>query len=512
MDLIPLIEGHHKPKLESYLHAANWFTAMGLIKESVNAYKAFFEYFNNNKYELTEQERLEFFSTRSFAHSELAKNYEQLNYLDSASVEHNRNIKFTKTINSISYPSAINNYGLFFYWTKKDSDSALVYFEKAYEITEQQYPKHILLGSIRDNIADIYSEKGQFKKAKLNYDANFRFYSYTIDYDQTQGIDVPRLISAGVQYVEMSLKLGDLNDANNGIKRLNAIAKDLTFDMSNHPNSKLTTLEVQEKYYIANQQFKEAYAISKEVKQLSDSLLNLKATTDTQWQTVLNSIMLDRAKLNFKIDRIQNENKINKQRSKLWISTLISSLMIILLLSLFLRRRQHIINAKNRQLLAEQQLENTALKVKQLNSEIASKERDMSDFAINLTQNQDWAKLLADKIQSIKTVSTSDREQLLTDLEVEIQNKIAVDSDTSVFYERLDKLSDTFYKKLSDKFPNLSKNEIRLCSLIRLKMESTHIATLQNITQASLNTSRYRLRKKLELNDDVNLDDFIQRL
>ncbi len=512
MDLIPFIEGHHKLKLESYLHAANWFTAMGLIKESVHAYKAFFEYFNNSKYDLTEQERLEFFRTRSFAYSELAKNYEQLNYLDSAAVEHMRNIKLTKTINSISYPSAINNYGLFFYWTKKEPDSALIYFEKAYQITEQQYPKHILLGSIRDNIADIYSEKGQFQKAMQRYDANFDFYSHTIDYDQTQTLDVPRLVSAGVQYVEMALKLEELKDAKNGIQRLYTIIKDKNLNMSNHSNSRLAILEVQEKYYVANQQFKEGYAVSKEVRHLSDSLLNLKAMTDTQWQTVLNDIVLDRAKLNFKIDRIQKENKISKQQSNLWISTLLSSLMIILLLSLFLRRRQHLINAKNKQLLAEQQLENTALKVKQLNSEIKSKERDMSDFAINLTQNQDWAKFLAEKIQSIKTASTAQRELLISDLEVEIQNKIAFDSDTSVFYERLDKLSDAFYKKLNDKFPNLSKNEIRLCSLIRLKMESSHIATLQNITQSSLNTSRYRLRKKLNLNDDVNLDDFIQGL
>ena len=43
-------------------------------------------------------------------------------------------------------------------------------------------------------------------------------------------------------------------------------------------------------------------------------------------------------------------------------------------------------------------------------------------------------------------------------------------------------------------------------------MDSRSIATLQNITLASLNTSRYRLRKKLNLSEDVDLDDFIQNL
>lgn len=512
MDLIPFIEGHHKMKLQTYLHLANWFTAMGLIKESASAYKTFFAYFNDNKDEMKEEERLDFFRTRSFAHSELAKNYEQLHYLDSAAIEHKLNIKLTESINSISYPSAINNYGLFFYWTKKDLDSALFYFEKAYQITERQYSNHILLGSIRDNIADIYSDKGLLEKAKENYGENFKFYQYATDYDQSNAMDVPRLVSAGVQYIETSLKLNDLDDAKKALDRLHSIEKDTIYNISKLPYSKLNILEVEEKFHVANQKFKDAYKVSKEVMRLSDSINKVNAITDNQWQTVLNNIMLDRAKLNFKIDRIQKENKINKQRFKLWISTLVSSLMIILLLSLYLRRRQHLINATNKQLLAEQQLENTDLKIQQLNSDIESKERDMSDFAINLTQNQDWAKFLAEKIEGIKTATTAEKEQLLFDLEKEIQNKIAFDSDTSVFYERLDKLSDAFYRKLTDKFPNLSKNEIRLCSLIRLKMESTHIATLQNITQASLNTSRYRLRKKLELPDDINLDDFIQLL
>ena len=209
---------------------------------------------------------------------------------------------------------------------------------------------------------------------------------------------------------------------------------------------------------------------------------------------------------------IEIENKIQNQRLKLWLVTLVSSIVLILLLSLYLRRRQHIINAKNEQLLAEQLLENTALKVDQLHSEIKSKKRDLSDFAINLTQNQEWARALADKIATVKNANTREYEILLKELEIEIQNKVTFDSDTKEFFERLDKLSDVFYSKLTSRFPDLSKNEIRICSLIRLKIDSRSIATLQNITLASLNTSRYRLRKKLNLTEEVDLDDFIQNI
>ena len=89
---------------------------------------------------------------------------------------------------------------------------------------------------------------------------------------------------------------------------------------------------------------------------------------------------------------------------------------------------------------------------------------------------------------------------------------MSFDSDTKDFFERVDKLSDAFYSQLSTNYPNLSKNEIRLCSFIRLKMDSRSIANLQNITIASLNTSRYRVRKKLNLSEDTDLDSFIQNI
>jgi hypothetical protein len=212
------------------------------------------------------------------------------------------------------------------------------------------------------------------------------------------------------------------------------------------------------------------------------------------------------------LERLQQENKIKSQRLKLWLAILTFSTVVILLASLFLRRRQHIINAKNKQLIAEKTLENTALKVEQLRSEIKSKERDLSDFALNLSQNKEWTELLAHKIEALKSANLAEKDQLLEDMEMEIQNKIAFDKNTSDFFERVDTLNDSFYTKLIELFPNLSKNEIRLCSLIRLRIDSRSIATLQNITITSLNTSRYRLRKKLQLSEDVDLDTFIQNI
>ena len=511
MDLLPYINDKPIFVLFAYLNSANWFREIGFYAQSNEVYKQFFEYYKNHGDELPPLEKENYLELRSFARGAIADNFAKLSYLDSASIEHRKNIAFTTPLNIIAKPSAYNNYGLFYYWTKKELDSAQYYFKKAYEITKENFPNHTLLGSIRDNIADVYVDQEKYSEAKPLYAKNFEFYKTAI-FERTERRDISRLISAGSQLVQTNIKLSDLKSAETIFKELDSIVKDAHYQKALVPETKLLYLKTKQALYRAQNNLGLAYDTLIQINFFSDSLNSIAVLQDSKWQEELNNITLDRVALNFEIDQIEKENKIRSQRAKLWISSLVSSVFIILLLVLFLIRRQHVINANNKKLLAEQKLENSALKVEQLNSEIKSKERDLSDFALNLTQNQEWAEMLATKINTLKSAEPKERQLLLEELEQEIKKKVQFDNDSKVFFDRLDKLNDAFYSHLTTQFPNLTKNEIRLCSLIRLKMDSNSIATLQNITLASLNTSRYRLRKKMSLPDDVNLDDFIQQL
>ncbi|WP_458626540.1 helix-turn-helix transcriptional regulator [Winogradskyella sp. PC D3.3] len=511
LDILKHIEGHTKFVLDSYLHSGNWFREVGFPKESIKSYLAFFRYYAVHESQLSLVERNKFMEMRSYARSILAENYAKLGLLDSAAFQHKTNMAFTKNLDYIYHPSSINNYGLFFYWHKKDLDSAMYFFERAYALTTSKFPKHTLNGSIRDNIADIYAEQEDYKNAQPLYQQNFEYFKTAIN-EETLTHDIPRLISAGSQLVTSDTHLNKLNTAQEAFNTLDSIVQYHEAYNNLSTSSKLEFLRAKELLLRAKNNIPAAYTTVKQIEHISDSLQSLLDHADKKWQEELNDITIDKIELNFKIDRIQKENMIKNQRAKLWFIGLLSSIFIIVLVSLIISRRQHLINAKNKQLLAEQLLENSALKVEQLNSEIQSKERDLSDFAIKLTQDQDWAKSLANQLEVIKQANSEAHPELINELDLAISNKISVDSDTQEFFERLDKLSDAFYSKLTKRYPNLSKNEIRLCSLIRLKIESRSIATLQNITLASLNTSRYRLRKKLQLSEETDLNFFIQNL
>ncbi|WP_179019525.1 tetratricopeptide repeat protein [Winogradskyella forsetii] len=512
MELLKFIDNHHYFKLRSYQHSGNWFMQLRFPKESIKWYRKFFDYYTQYRSELTDLETQALFELITHSYSVQAENYAKIGLLDSAKIQHKLNLKFIEPHNVIAKPSAYNNYGLYFYWNKHELDSALVNFNKAYYFTQKHFPNHTLLGSIRDNIADIYFETKKYNKALQFYSENLDFYNYAIN-EKSLTKDIPRLLSSGSQKAETLLKLNRAKEAQKVINVLQPIVDDtINAPSIRRSSSHLEFLTAKSNLYVLQQSYRKAYETLDTILKLSAINHNVTLNSENKWREELNTIAIDRVELQAEIDRIEKENKIESQRSKLWFITLLSTTFVIVLLSLFLSRRQHLINAKNKQLLAEQQLENSDLKMKQLNSEIKSKKRDLSDFAINLTQNQEWAKTLADKINDFKSANKQDSAKLLEALELQIQNKVKFDSETKEFYERLDKLSDGFYSELNSRFPNLSKNEIRLCSLIRLKIDSRSIATLQNITLASLNTSRYRLRKKLHLNEATELDDFIQNM
>lgn len=66
-----------------------------------------------------------------------------------------------------------------------------------------------------------------------------------------------------------------------------------------------------------------------------------------------------------------------------------------------------------------------------------------------------------------------------------------------------------FFKKLLEGFPDLTTNDLRLCSYLRMNFSTKEIARLLNISTRAVEIGRYRLRKKLNLNHDVNLAEFL---
>jgi G3E family GTPase len=142
--------------------------------------------------------------------------------------------------------------------------------------------------------------------------------------------------------------------------------------------------------------------------------------------------------------------------------------------------------------------------------ELGNKKKDLADMAISLSQKKEWATELNQHLQIIESSKGNKRSRELIKLKNNVRSQIYVNKQTDLLRENIDALSAEYYEKLREKFPSLTKTELKLCSFIRLKLTIAQIADFQNIDTASVIVGRYRLKKNLELDTDQNLDEFLQ--
>lgn len=90
-----------------------------------------------------------------------------------------------------------------------------------------------------------------------------------------------------------------------------------------------------------------------------------------------------------------------------------------------------------------------------------------------------------------------------------VDNNEEIDEDWENFIKSFDQVHADFYKRLNKRFADLSPTDYKLCTYLRMNLTSKEIASLMNISLRSVETNRYRLRKKLNLDHDENLTQFI---
>jgi predicted DNA-binding protein YlxM (UPF0122 family) len=78
---------------------------------------------------------------------------------------------------------------------------------------------------------------------------------------------------------------------------------------------------------------------------------------------------------------------------------------------------------------------------------------------------------------------------------------VDVQMEADEYWEQFEYNFDQVYMKLltqlKDKFPDLTRTNLKLCAYLRLNMSSKEIASLMNITPSGIDKARNRLRKKL---------------
>lgn len=150
-----------------------------------------------------------------------------------------------------------------------------------------------------------------------------------------------------------------------------------------------------------------------------------------------------------------------------------------------------------------------------LHNSVEMKRQEVMNVALSMVEQREYLESLNEIVKKIsKADDEKVRERLISELKSSLKQRLSYDRDvdSQYFYSQAESLHEDFNAKLAENFPNLTQQEIRLSTLLRLGFSSKYIATLLNITPKSVEISRYRLRQKLGLGRGDNLVNFIKSI
>ncbi|MDZ4786047.1 MAG: hypothetical protein SGJ02_08220 [bacterium] len=90
-----------------------------------------------------------------------------------------------------------------------------------------------------------------------------------------------------------------------------------------------------------------------------------------------------------------------------------------------------------------------------------------------------------------------------------LNNDEHLDEEWEPFATHFDKVHADFLARLRDRYPQLTPRDHKLCAFLRMNLSSKEIAPLLYISVRDVEISRCGLRKKLDLDDEANLTDFL---
>lgn len=258
--------------------------------------------------------------------------------------------------------------------------------------------------------------------------------------------------------------------------------------------------------YAGKGQYKQAYEALEMEKHIHDSLGSLTELLEIGRIESRYEVRLSKEKVARQQEQIENleeRNRRSEQITQLWIAVIVLlTLLTIGIITFFLVRRK-----KDKRILVQEQL-----LAKNLNESLQHREREVVDLASAISyKNQilnrvDAAILDVSKEPEISTIKSRIK-TLKRDLNLLESDKQQV--------ERLFALGEDvqreFHGRLKENY-ELTPRELRLVTLVRLGLSIKEISGVLSVTEKAVEMAKYRLKKKMALDSNEDLNTFIRNL
>ncbi len=226
----------------------------------------------------------------------------------------------------------------------------------------------------------------------------------------------------------------------------------------------------------------------------------------------------------YETEKKENQIKLQKQENEQLkiINWGIFVFCLLILFVLFLLYNRYQIKMKQQALLIEKEIsqkqyleeKNKYLEEtqKHLEEKIDFKNRELSAVILHISQKNKVLLEVREKMEGLHLLQSAESltRQRLKEIIKIIWGNLSSDDDWERFRAYFEGVHPDFFKNLLDKFPDLNPKELKFCAYLKMNLDTKEIANLLNISVRSIESYRFRIRQKMNLENNENLTSFLQ--
>jgi ligand-binding sensor domain-containing protein/DNA-binding CsgD family transcriptional regulator len=190
-------------------------------------------------------------------------------------------------------------------------------------------------------------------------------------------------------------------------------------------------------------------------------------------------------------------------------SALFLLICFILLISLKIVITRREITLRSKVLLSEREI--LRLNNEKLNNEIESQKTELMQKALEMAHKNEMLISIREKLESIKDEPEQNRLQAIRKLSRELENSLVGEESWDQFIGYFNIVNQSFSVQLLNQHPDLTPNDLRICALTILNLSTKETAALLNISVKGVEKSRYRLKKRLNLEPEDSLLEYLRK-
>lgn len=264
-------------------------------------------------------------------------------------------------------------------------------------------------------------------------------------------------------------------------------------------------LEAMSKAYILRGNYQQAYAYE----QQSNDLRNRIFTSQKEQE-------LGRLHAQSELDKQERlleaeKSQIRLNRMLMLTGLCILALVLTIVLFRFYRKKKALIIAEQTQELLRQEKQLVETQSAWHQQALVQAEQQIVEKESALEASNKLLEVKNMLIESLEMRLTKDHQTIDSMQAVQLANlKILTPEDWHTFRKLFTQRFPMFFINLSSRFPKLSPAETRLFLLIKLGFDTLEISDILGISATSVYVSRSRLRKRLDLREEDDLEQFIK--